>query len=61
MKKPADEKDIKRKIKKNQNDALRELRKDTTQIQIQREKEMDYKRTQFRKTVVKAGTLKDEI
>lgn len=28
-KKPLDEKDLKKKIKKNENDALRELRKDT--------------------------------
>lgn len=40
MKKPVDEKVLKRKMKKTENHALRELRKDTTMIQIQREKEM---------------------
>ncbi|CDW89226.1 nucleolar protein 14-like isoform x1 [Stylonychia lemnae] len=61
MKKPLDEKTMKKKMKKTQNDALRELRKDTTQIQIQREKEMQYKRDQFRKTVVKAGSIKEDL
>lgn len=40
---------------------MRELKKDTTQIQIQREKEIMYKKNQYKKTVVKAGTLRDEI
>eukprot|EP00347_Sterkiella_histriomuscorum_P011158 403373534 len=61
VKKPIDEKEMKRKLKKNQNHALRELRKDTTMIQVQREQEMSYKRNQYNKTVYKAGTIKDEM
>lgn len=60
-KKPFDEKEVKRKLKRTEKDALRELRKDTQHIQIQRDKENEYKRNMFKKTVVKAGTLKDEI
>ena len=34
FKKPVDEKEIKRKLKRTEKEAVRELRKDTTQIQI---------------------------
>ena len=39
FKKNETDKDIKRKMKKVEKDALRELRKDTIQIQVQRQKE----------------------
>jgi hypothetical protein len=38
-KRELDEKEVKRKTKKAEKDALRELRKDTVQIQVQKDKE----------------------
>lgn len=61
FKKPEDEKEVKRKLKKVEKDAVRELRKDTMHLQVQRAKEQKYKSDMFRKGVIKAGTIKDEI
>lgn len=56
-----DPKEAKRKMKKLEKDALRELRKDTIQVSIQREKENKFKKDMFKKNVVKPGQVKDEI
>lgn len=59
--KTLDEKETKRKLKKVEKDALRELRKDTVQVHLQREKEQSFKKNQFRKSIIKGGQIKDEI
>ena len=62
VKKNRDEKSMKRKAKKAEKDAVRELRKDTTVIQQQRQNEKDIKRGLSRKNGYKVGqNLKDEV
>jgi len=56
-----DEKLMKRKAKKIEKDAIRELKKDTQTIQDQRMKEKEWRRTKGNKMTVKIGQLKDEI
>jgi hypothetical protein len=55
------EKEVKRKTKKAEKDAMRELKKDTMQIQIQRDKEMQQRRNIFMKSVVRGGNVKDDV
>lgn len=59
-----DEKAIKRKTKKVEKDAIRELKKDNVAIQQQREQERSWKRGSNKKktfTVGMGGSLKDEV
>jgi hypothetical protein len=55
------DKEVKRKTKKAEKDAMRELRKDTVQLQVQRDKELQQRRNIFRKSVVRAGNIKDDV
>lgn len=55
MRKNEDMKGMKRKFKKAEKDAVRELRKDTVQIQVQKDKENLYKKKMFRKNLVNPG------
>lgn len=43
-KRELDAKEVKRKTKKAEKDVLRELRKDTVQIQVQKEKEQQHRK-----------------
>ncbi len=60
-KKKETERDIKRKTKKAEKDALRELRKDTVQIQIQKDKEMQHRHQNFKKSIIRGGNIKDDV
>jgi len=60
-KKKETDRDIKRKTKRAEKDALRELRKDTVQIQVQREREMQHRNQIFKKSVVRGGNIKDDV
>lgn len=61
FKKVETEKDIKRKTKKAEKDVIRELRKDTVQIQIQKAKETQHRTQNFKKTIIRAGNIKDDV
>ena len=61
FKKKDTEKDVKRKVKKAEKDAYRELKKDTTQIQIQKAKEMQQRNQIFKKSIIRAGNVKDDV
>ena len=57
-----DEKEMKKKVRKIEKDAIRELRKDTNVIQQQKQNERSQRRALSRKGVFKIGAnLKDEI
>jgi hypothetical protein len=60
-KKKESEKEVKRKVKKAEKDAYRELRKDTVQIQVQKAKEGQQKAQIFKKSIIRAGNVKDDV
>ena len=58
--KKEDPKEIKRKTKKAEKDAIRELKKDSQQLQAQKEKENSQRKQVFLKSVIRGGNNKDE-
>jgi D-ribose pyranose/furanose isomerase RbsD len=54
-------KEVKRKLKKTEKDAVRELRKDTVQIQLQKNKEQQWRMQNFKKSIIRAGNVKDDV
>lgn len=61
FKKKETEKDVKRKVKKAEKDAYRELRKDTMHLQVQKAKEHAQKTHVFKKSIIRAGNIKDDV
>ena len=55
------EKEVKRKTKKAEKDAMRELKKDTVQIQVQRDRELEQRKSVFLKSVIRGGNVKDDV
>jgi hypothetical protein len=60
-KKRNDPKTMKKKLKRTEKEAVRELKKDTIQLQVLREKENDFKRNIHKKTIIRAGNVKDDV
>jgi hypothetical protein len=58
--KKEDPKEVKRKTKKAEKDAIRELRKDTQQLQVQKEIEVQQRKQMFLKGVIRGGNNRDE-
>lgn len=58
--KKEDPKEIKRKTKKAEKDAIRELKKDSQQLQAQKEKETMQRKQIFLKSVIRGGNNRDD-
>lgn len=55
------DKEVKRKTKKAEKDAMRELKKDTVQLQVQRDRELEQRKSVFLKSVIRGGNVKDDV
>jgi hypothetical protein len=55
------DKEVKRKTKKAEKDAMRELKKDTVQLQVQRDRELQQRKSVFLKSVIRGGNVKDDV
>ena len=55
------EKEVKRKTKKAEKDAMRELKKDTMQLQVQKDRELQQRKGIFMKSVIRSGNIKDDL
>jgi elongation factor 1-beta len=49
------------KTKKAEKDAMRELKKDTVQLQVQRDRELEQRKSVFLKSVIRGGNVKDDV